>query len=437
MTQMAQGERLRGGRYELQNRLGRGGAATVWLARDTVLERPVAVKVLAPATLEDEAWVARFRREARVAANLSHPNLVSVYDFDADADPPFLVMAYLGGGSLEERIEAGEEVEPEPLARDLLAALAAIHAAGVVHRDVKPSNVLFDDSGRACLADFGIAKPEDATSITQTNQIPGTAAYMAPELWRGEPASPASDLYSAGVVLAKAGAAESGLAPLVARLRADDPAVRPADAAEALALIEPARSEGGASSPIADAKTRVARTPTAPRSRPRWLPVAAIGIVAVAVAAVVALGGGSDEPTPSAQNSEANGAPEKERPRERREREPAGGSGGSDGEAQSQGAAAEGAPAADPVALNDQGFALIQEGNYEQAIPPLEQAVAAYPDGSTDLQYGYALFNLANALRLAGRPDEAIPLLEERLRIPDQTATVREELRLARQAANE
>ena len=110
-------------------------------------------------------------------------------------------MAHLPGGSLWDRMQAGERSDPEPLATDFLTALDAIHAARIVHRDIKPGNVLFAADGTACLTDFGVARPEDATSLTQTGQIPGTANFMAPEFWAGELADERSDLWAAGVVL--------------------------------------------------------------------------------------------------------------------------------------------------------------------------------------------------------------------------------------------
>ncbi len=237
---IGEGTILGGGRYSLQARVGSGGAATVWLADDDVLDRPVAVKVLSEALASDDSWLARFRREARLVASLTHPNLVSVYDFDASDERPYIVMAYMPGGSLWDRLQLGEPSDPERLARDLLTALEAIHAAGIVHRDIKPGNVLFDAAGTACLTDFGVARPEDATALTQTGQIPGTARFMAPELWAGEPADERTDLYSAGVVLREAigndGAPQTRA--LVDRLCAEDVSDRPESATAALGELD-------------------------------------------------------------------------------------------------------------------------------------------------------------------------------------------------------
>ena len=235
---VAPGETLAGGRYRLERVLGTGGMASVWLARDRQLDRPVAIKVIADTLALDEAYVTRFGREARIAAGLSHPNLVKVFDFAADGERPYLVMEYVSGTTLAHRGEAGY-ADAGGLARALLGALAHIHEASVVHRDVKPANVLLGDDGRPRLTDFGIAHTADATHLTNTGQVIGTARYMAPEVARGEPATPASDLYALGVVLAEVAAPEArrSLGRLVGHLMAADPAARPASATAALALL--------------------------------------------------------------------------------------------------------------------------------------------------------------------------------------------------------
>src|SRR3954452_14013726 len=231
-----------GGRYRLERRIAAGGMATVWLARDEELDRDVALKVLSDVLAEDPAYVARFRREARVAARVSHPNLVRMFDYSSEAERPYIVMEHIGGGTLAERIRAGagDEIDPQRLARQLLGALEAIHAAGVVHRDVKPSNVLLDAEGNAHLTDFGIAQPEDATQLTATGEVIGTLKYMAPEVLAGEQATERSDLYALGVVLGEAlgGAAVPQLVALIDRLTAADPHERPASATQAMTLLD-------------------------------------------------------------------------------------------------------------------------------------------------------------------------------------------------------
>src|SRR5215211_4589679 len=231
-----------GGRYRLERRIASGGMATVWLARDEELDRDVAVKVLSDVLTEDPAYVTRFQREARVAAQVSHPNLVRMFDYSGEAERPYIVMEHIGGGTLADRIRTGsaEELDPERLARELLGALAAIHEAGVVHRDVKPSNVLLDTDGDAHLTDFGIAQPEDATQLTKTGHVIGTLKYMAPEVIAGKAATERSDLYALGVVLQEtlAGRKSPQIEALMDRLTADEPHERPASATQAMTLLE-------------------------------------------------------------------------------------------------------------------------------------------------------------------------------------------------------
>ncbi len=427
---------LANGRYALRSRLGTGGAATVWLADDTVLERKVAVKVLSEALASDESWLARFRREARIAAMLTHPNLVSVYDFASGPERPYIVMEYMPGGSLHDVAEAGEQLDSEMLTRDLLSALSAIHAGGIIHRDVKPGNVLLSADGTACLTDFGIARPEDATSLTQTGQIPGTAEFMAPELWRGEAADERSDLYGAGVVLRRliGEGSTPELARLIDRLSAEDRENRPASAKEAL------ESLGGEPQPSAIPVSAEASTEPAPRTviirsddRPKRV-AALAGVAVLAIIAVVALaqavGGGDDAASGGgASNAAADGSGQEDSGQA--DNTPSGQSGSGSG----AGGQAPAETTADPAALNQQGFDLIQAGEPADAVPILRRAVNAYPADSTELEYAYALYNFGNALYLSGRAEQAIPVLEKRLTFDNQTSTVQATLDEARAAA--
>jgi serine/threonine protein kinase len=193
------------GRYRIERRLGAGGMSTVFRATDTVLERPVAVKLLAEHLADDEAFVARFRREALAAARLQHPNVVQVFDSGQDAETRrhYIVMEYVDGPScadlLRERKRLGVE-ETVNIVRDACHGLDYAHRAGVVHRDVKPGNLLIAaETGATKLADFGIAKAAEQTRITQVGSVLGTAAYLSPEQARGDEAGPASDTYSLGV----------------------------------------------------------------------------------------------------------------------------------------------------------------------------------------------------------------------------------------------
>jgi serine/threonine-protein kinase len=192
-------------RYEVQGRLGVGGMSTVQLALDQRLERQVAVKLLAEHLADDEAFVSRFRREARAAARLTHPNIVQVFDygFDEAAQRHFIVMEYVPGMSVAEILRDKGRLDV-PQAVDVIEqacrGLDHAHRNGVVHRDVKPGNLLRSPEGVIKLADFGIAKAGEQTGITQAGSVLGTAAYLAPEQARGEPAGPSSDLYALGVV---------------------------------------------------------------------------------------------------------------------------------------------------------------------------------------------------------------------------------------------
>jgi serine/threonine protein kinase len=193
------------GRYHIERRLGAGGMSTVFMATDTVLERSVAVKLLAEHLADDEAFVARFRREALAAARLQHPNVVQVFDSGQDPESRrhYIVMEYVDGPSCADllrerkRLEIDETVQ---IVRDACHGLDYAHRAGVVHRDVKPGNLLITEEMRTTkLADFGIAKAAEQTRITQVGSVLGTAAYLSPEQARGDEAGPASDTYSLGV----------------------------------------------------------------------------------------------------------------------------------------------------------------------------------------------------------------------------------------------
>jgi serine/threonine protein kinase len=186
-------------RYRLDERIATGGMAEVWAAHDEELDRPVAVKLLLRT-----ADPARFSREARAAAALSHPNICQLYDFGEADGRPYIVLEYLPGGTLEDRLSSGEPLPTEEatrIASEISSGLAHAHARGLVHRDVKPGNVLFDAEGAAKITDFGVAQMEDAATLTEAGTMLGTAAYISPEQATAQPVTPASDVYSFGVVL--------------------------------------------------------------------------------------------------------------------------------------------------------------------------------------------------------------------------------------------
>jgi serine/threonine-protein kinase len=260
------------GRYRLLEPLGRGSMSSVWLAHDDELDRDVAIKMLAPT-----ADRARFEREARAVAALSHPNICNLYDYGESDGKPYMVLEYLAGGTLEERLKSGKplpDAETEELATAIAAGLAHAHDHGVIHRDLKPANVLFDSEGRPKIADFGIARMGTEGTLTEAGTVLGTAAYISPEQAAGQAATAASDVYSFGVILFRmltgrlpfvaTNAMElvrmnrDDQPPLVEDVRADapaglaatadatlakNPAARPADGAALLAALRDDTSE--------------------------------------------------------------------------------------------------------------------------------------------------------------------------------------------------
>ena len=307
--------------------------ADVFDGYDTSLARPVAVKLLRHDMVGDAELRTRFELEARAAARLSHPNVVAIYDTGDDAGTPFIVMERLPGETLADHLAAGplDQAWVWQLAGDVLAALGAAHGAGIVHRDVKPGNVLVSPHGSAKVADFGIAKSVEVAGprVTATGLVLGTPAYVAPERLNGRPATPRSDLYSVGVLLyealagarpfagdtavAVAHAVQSTRPPPLADLRPDveprraavvdramhkDPAARPASAEDMAASL------GVATGGAATAAPAPPGPPASPRRRPggavarhRRAAVAFLGlalVVLVAVAVSSRTGGGGE-----------------------------------------------------------------------------------------------------------------------------------------------
>src|SRR6266508_1382510 len=204
MTQVAN---IFSNRYEIKRGIARGGMAQVYLARDQLLDRPVAIKVLFPEFARDPSFVERFRREAQAAANLSHPNIVAIYDWGQERGTYFIVMEYIEGRSLRELIHADGPLPPAQAAEigaEIAEALAFAHRSGVVHCDIKPGNVLITEAGRVKVTDFGIARAtqgDTGEALTQTGAVMGTATYFSPEQAQGLPVDGRSDVYSLGVVL--------------------------------------------------------------------------------------------------------------------------------------------------------------------------------------------------------------------------------------------
>ena len=313
------------GRYRLERPLGHGGMASVYLARDSELDRPVAVKLLAENAAGDDRLRQRFVREARLAARLSHPNIVSVFDAGEDSGRPYIVMEHVAGETLSELLARRGRLPPDEargLALQAARGLAHAHAAGLVHRDIKPQNLLLRDEGTLKIADFGIARAAEGTALTQAGTVLGTAAYLAPEQALGEQATPAVDVYSLGAVLYElltgkppyefdsladladkqrryAIAPVRELAPdvprdledTVMRCLARNPAYRPASAAELERELGP---------PNAEPPTERLTAPREPSRRLLWL--GAVGAAALAAALLaVTLTGGHSSNQPSAR----------------------------------------------------------------------------------------------------------------------------------------
>jgi serine/threonine protein kinase len=290
------------GRYVLRERLASGGSADVWRAHDQELDRPVAVKLLHPHLVSDETSRRRLAEEGRLAASLTHPGIVKVYEVLSDAEAPALVMELIDGESLDVRLARDGAVPPRVAAgigADVAEALAEAHRQGIIHRDVKPSNILIDHEGRAHLGDFGIAHSlgPDVRRLTLSGTVVGTLAYIAPEQLAGDEVGPRTDLFGLGavlfemitgrppfeatsqVMLAAAQAAgppempgvDPALAEITRACLANTPAERPPDADQVAAIL---RSIATLSPVERDADTRVipvAVPPSAPPQEAEWL----------------------------------------------------------------------------------------------------------------------------------------------------------------------
>jgi eukaryotic-like serine/threonine-protein kinase len=490
-------------RYRVVRHIANGGMASVWLAEDELLGRLVAVKVLSVGYAQEERANRRFLREARAGARLSEcRHVVTVYDIGEHDGRPFMVMEHFPGGTVADRLRSGREVS-RALAlrwlREAAEALDCAHGHDVVHRDVKPANLLIDERGRLAVGDFGIATVATEASLTQTGQVLGTAAYISPEQARGHPATDASDRYALAVVafelltgrrpfradhpaaqarahveesVPSASAAGTGLPSRVDRVlatgMAKDPAERPATAAHFMDALEdaldrepaPAGPPTAVTAPVAAAAPRpptqsVRVAPT--RAKRRWPGMAALAALAVVAGAAIAIaagtgGNGDGGATPSAKQA-STATHSRSKPKSQSKTQ------GSQSQATTQAPAqttqpaqstqstqpTQPAPAAqaksdDPVALNDQGFALIGQGKPGDAVAPLQRSVEAFraQGRKRDIGYAYALYNLGNALRLSGRPADAIPFLQERLQVSNyKRGVVQKELATARQQAGQ
>jgi serine/threonine protein kinase len=330
-------------RYHVDEVLGSGGMAVVYRARDEELDRPVAVKLLADNLAADEAFRKRFLREARLAARVAHKNVVQVYDCGEAEGRPYIVMEYVEGETLAELLGREGSLPPAKavgLALQVCSGLDHAHQAGLVHRDIKPQNLLIGDEGTVKIVDFGIARPSHGTQLTETGSVLGTAAYLAPEQAAGEEVTPAADIYAVGVVLYEMLAgrtphtAESltqllvgkqeqpipalrELAPetpapledVIMRCLARLPRYRPQSAGELAAALAATSAEVptvplGRSGDTAELPTRVAPPPAQPRG---WRPSRRLAALAIGAAGLVfavtllAFGGDSSDAPPPAR----------------------------------------------------------------------------------------------------------------------------------------
>ena len=430
-------------RYRNPELIARGGMGEVYRAEDAHLARVVAVKLLSGRFADNDAIRGRFTREGLAVARLSHaPNTVTIFDVGEHDGRPYIVMEYLPGGSLADRLER-DGAQPVGRSLDWLgqaaAALDAAHVNGIVHRDVKPANLLLDNDERVKVADFGVASAADLGSFTEVGTVVGTAGYLAPEQARGERAGPASDLYALAVVafelltgkrpferesstaeamahvsapIPPASATNPALPPelddILARGLAKEPEHRFASAAELVGALREALDRAAGTTEVA-AVPVPAPEPAPRRARrrvPLLLPLLGAALLAgILAAALLARDDGERTAATVAQTVKETvtlpGTTVVQTVTTAPEPPPA----------TTTTTTTAQPPAQNPSALNDQGFELMKAGRYEEALPLLEQAVAGLA-GSGELAEAYASYNLAFTRRALGQCEGVVELLD-------------------------
>jgi len=449
-------------RYRVVRHIANGGMAGVWEAHDELLRRSVAVKVLASHLSEDDRARRRFEREARAAAGLSsHQHVVTIYDVGEHDGRAFMVMELMRGGTVGDRLKAGRAISDETALRWLrqaAGALDAAHAAGVVHRDIKPGNLLLDDHDRLAIADFGIARLAMDDQLTATGQVLGTAAYIAPEQATGDGSTPASDRYSFAVVAfelltgSKPFRAEHFAAQ--ARAHVEDPpplatavdeslprgvdavldrgmAKHPDDRWDsATAMVEALDRAMGPSRPPTEPTRPIAATPPPPPGRRTGWPLVAglTGLILIAIVGFVLLSGGDDGRSDGGQRQAQTEKPRK------RESTPTPTAEKTPEPTATATATATATPTATPTAsptdtpapaagtdlaaarrLQLQGYNSRQSGDFAGALAASSSALKSCGDARRLDPCGFALYEVGAALIGLGRNQEAIPYLERRL----------------------
>jgi eukaryotic-like serine/threonine-protein kinase len=443
-------------RYREPELIGRGAMGDIYCATDATLGRPVAIKILAERYARDDAIRRRFTREALAAARLSgQPHSVTIYDVGEHGGRPYLVMEYLGGGSLDDILRK-EGAQPPQRSFDWLEqaaqALDAAHAAGVVHRDVKPANLMLDREGSVHVADFGIASAAGTDSLTMTGTVLGTAGYLSPEGAQGARVGPASDRYALGIVafelltgrrpfasdtptveaaahlhadvpsVANLSGSElpRELDPVFAKALAKDPAARYPTAAEFVAALRAAYAHAAGTTAFLPPPRRSPPPPPRAASRARAWPILAVllllGVAGGSLAAYLVTRGGGKAAAP---------------PRITVLRTVTRASGTTTVQVTTSATSAP-APPTGGHALNDAGYAKMQAGDFAGALPLLRRAVAQLRGtGPADPYEAYANYNLGYTLLALGSCSEAIPYLRRALELEPQRHEPRQALRRA------